>query len=252
MTRMRRWRGPISFTAAYWSRPRASAMRTGSRANRSLFRAAAFGDDTDRPLRKSDGTWTYFATDIAYHRDKIERGFTDLIDVWGADHGGYVKRMKAAVSALSGDSASLDVKICQMVKLLDGGEPVAMSKRSGRFVTLRDVVDEVGRDVVRFIMLTRRNDAPLEFDLNRVTEQSRDNPVFYVQYAHARACSALRRGAEIVPEPELAPAALARVDLACLGDPSELDLDPPALPMATGAGGRGAHPRAAPDRLLFA
>ena len=190
----------------------------------SLFRAAAFGDDTDRPLRKSDGTWTYFATDIAYHRDKIERGFTDLIDVWGADHGGYVKRMKAAVSALSGDSASLDVKICQMVKLLDGGEPVAMSKRSGRFVTLRDVVDEVGRDVVRFIMLTRRNDAPLEFDLNRVTEQSRDNPVFYVQYAHARACSALRRGAEIVPEPELAPAALARVDLACLDDPAELDL----------------------------
>ena len=190
----------------------------------SLFRATAFGDDTDRPLRKSDGTWTYFATDIAYHRDKIERGFTDLIDVWGADHGGYVKRMKAAVSALSGDSASLDVKICQMVKLLDGGEPVAMSKRAGRFVTLRDVVDEVGRDVVRFIMLTRRNDAPLEFDLNRVTEQSRDNPVFYVQYAHARACSALRRGAEIVPEPELAPAALARVDLTCLDDPAELDL----------------------------
>ena len=189
-----------------------------------LFRATAFGDDTDRPLRKSDGTWTYFATDIAYHRDKIERGFSDLIDVWGADHGGYVKRMKAAVSALSDDSTTLDVKICQMVKLLDGGEPMAMSKRAGRFVTLRDVVDEVGRDVVRFIMLTRRNDAPLEFDMRRVLEQSRDNPVFYVQYAHARACSALRRGAGIVPEAELTPAALARADLSCLGDPAELDL----------------------------
>ena len=190
----------------------------------SLFRATAFGDDTDRPLRKSDGTWTYFATDIAYHRDKIERGFTDLIDVWGADHGGYVKRMKAAVSALSSNSVSLDVKICQMVKLLDGGEPMAMSKRAGRFVTLRDVIDEVGRDVVRFIMLTRRNDAPLEFDLRQVTEQSRDNPVFYVQYAHARACSALRRGAGVLPESELAPSALARADLACLDDQAELDL----------------------------
>ena len=190
----------------------------------SLFRATGFGDDTDRPLKKSDGTWTYFATDIAYHRDKIERGFADLIDVWGADHGGYVKRMKAAVAAISNDSAALDVKICQMVKLLDDGEPVAMSKRAGRFVTLRDVVDEVGRDVVRFIMLTRRNDAPLEFDLRKVLEQSRDNPVFYVQYAHARACSALRRGAEIVPENELTSAALAGADLTCLDDPAELDL----------------------------
>ncbi len=190
----------------------------------SLFRATAFGDDSDRPLRKSDGTWTYFATDIAYHRDKVERGFSDLIDVWGADHGGYVKRMKAAVSALSGEGATLDVKICQMVKLLDGGTPVAMSKRAGRFVTLREVVDEVGKDVVRFIMLTRRNDAPLEFDLRRVTEQSRDNPVFYVQYAHARACSALRRGAEVVPEAALAPAALAGIDLSSLEDAAELDL----------------------------
>ena len=190
----------------------------------SLFRATEFGDDTDRPLKKSDGTWTYFATDIAYHRDKIERGFADLIDVWGADHGGYVKRMKAAVAAISNDSATLDVKICQMVKLLDDGEPVAMSKRAGRFVTLRDVVDEVGRDVVRFIMLTRRNDAPLEFDLRKVLEQSRDNPVFYVQYAHARACSALRRGAEIVPENELTPAALAGADLTYLDNPAELDL----------------------------
>ena len=190
----------------------------------SLFRATEFGDDTDRPLKKSDGTWTYFATDIAYHRDKIERGFADLIDVWGADHSGYVKRMTAAVAAISNGSAALDVKICQMVKLLDDGEPVAMSKRAGRFVTLRDVVDEVGRDVVRFIMLTRRNDAPLEFDLRKVLEQSRDNPVFYVQYANARACSALRRGAEIVPENELTPTALAGADLTCLDDPAELDL----------------------------
>ena len=217
-----------------------------------LFRATAFGDDTDRPLRKSDGTWTYFATDIAYHRDKIERGFSDLIDVWGGDHGGYVKRMKAAVSALSGDSATLDVKICQMVKLLDGGEPVAMSKRAGRFVTLRDVVDEVGRDVVRFIMLTRRNDAPLEFDLQRVLEQSRDNPVFYVQYAHARACSALRRGADIVPEAELTPAALARADLSCLSDSAELSLIRRLCQWPRVLGRRHAGPRAAPYRVPFA
>ena len=190
----------------------------------SLFRATAFGDDLDRPLRKADGGWTYFATDIAYHHDKVARGFADLIDVWGADHGGYVKRMKAAVAALSGGAASLDVKLCQMVKLLDGGAPVAMSKRAGRFVTLRDVVDEVGADVVRFIMLTRRNDAPLEFDLRRVTEQSRDNPVFYVQYAHARACSALRHAAAVFPALDLASAALARADLALLDDAGEIDL----------------------------
>ena len=190
----------------------------------SLFRATAFGDDLDRPLRKADGGWTYFATDIAYHHDKVGRGFADLIDVWGADHGGYVKRMKAAVAALSGGKASLDVKLCQMVKLLDGGAPVAMSKRAGRFVTLRDVVGEVGADVVRFIMLTRRNDAPLEFDLRRVTEQSRDNPVFYVQYAHARACSALRRAAAVFPALDLAPAALARADLELLDDAGEIDL----------------------------
>ncbi len=160
-----------------------------------LFRATDFGDDVDRPIAKSDGSWTYFATDMAYHRDKVERGFASLIDVWGADHGGYVKRMKAAVSALSQGRVELDVKLCQMVKLSRGGEPVKMSKRAGSFVTLRDVVDEVGRDVVRFIMLTRRNDAPLEFDFTAVTEQSRDNPVFYVQYAHARACSVLRQAA---------------------------------------------------------
>ncbi|HJM51574.1 MAG TPA: arginine--tRNA ligase [Alphaproteobacteria bacterium] len=166
-----------------------------------LFRATSFGDDVDRPLAKSDGSWTYFATDMAYHRDKVERGFASLIDVWGADHGGYVKRMKAAVSALSQGRVELDVKLCQMVKLSRGGEPVKMSKRTGSFVTLRDVVDEVGRDVVRFIMLTRRNDAPLEFDFTAVTEQSRDNPVFYVQYAHARACSVLRQAPAAFAQP---------------------------------------------------
>ncbi len=144
-----------------------------------------------------DGSWTYFATDVAYHRDKIDRGFNSMINVWGADHGGYVKRMKAAVAALSEATAELDIKLCQLVKLTRDGEPVRMSKRAGSFVTLREVVDEVGKDVVRFIMLTRRNDAPLDFDFAAVTEQSRENPVFYVQYAHARACSVLRNVAEV-------------------------------------------------------
>ena len=163
-----------------------------------LFRASQFGDDVDRPLKKSDGSWTYFASDIAYHYDKIERGFHSMIDVWGADHGGYVTRMKAAVKAISGGTADLDVKICQLVNLMDGGVPVKMSKRSGSFVTLRDVVDEVGKDVVRFIMLTRKNDAALEFDFKKVTEQSKDNPVFYVQYAHARIRSVQRKAGQAV------------------------------------------------------
>ena len=153
-----------------------------------LFRATAYGDDVDRPLKKSDGSWTYFATDIAYHLDKYRRGFPAMIDVWGADHGGYVKRMKAAVTAITDDGGALDVKICQLVNLLDDGVPAKMSKRAGAFVTMRQVIDAVGKDVVRFIMLTRKNDAPLDFDLARVTEQSRDNPVFYVQYAHPRHC----------------------------------------------------------------
>ena len=161
-----------------------------------LFRASDYGDDVDRPLKKNDGSWTYFASDIAYHLDKVERGATSLIDVWGADHGGYVKRVQAALSALTNGAATLDVKLCSMVRVLERGEPVRMSKRAGDFVTLRDVIDAVGRDVVRFIMLTRRNDASLDFDLAAVTEQSRDNPVFYVQYAHARACSIKRRLAE--------------------------------------------------------
>jgi arginyl-tRNA synthetase len=165
-----------------------------------LFRATDFGDDVDRPLKKSDGTYTYFAADIAYHKSKVDRGFKNLIDVWGADHGGYIKRMKAAVAAVSGGTATLDVKIIQLVKLLRAGEPVKMSKRSGDFVTLREVVDEVGRDAVRFMMLFRKNDAPLDFDLAKVIEQSRDNPVFYVQYGHARGQSVFRKAQEVLPE----------------------------------------------------
>ena len=158
-----------------------------------LFRSTEFGDDIDRPLQKSDGSWTYFASDVAYHADKLNRTGGALINVWGADHGGYVKRMTAATQALSEQNDMLDVKLCQLVTLLDKGKPVKMSKRAGTFVTLRDVMDTVGADVMRFIMLTRRNDQTLEFDYAKVTEKSRENPVFYVQYAHARACSVLRQ-----------------------------------------------------------
>jgi arginyl-tRNA synthetase len=165
-----------------------------------LFRTTDFGDDVDRPLKKSDGSFTYFASDIAYHKSKIDRGFLNMIDVWGADHGGYIKRMKAAVAAVGGPGASLDVKIVQLVKLLRAGEPVKMSKRSGDFVTLREVVDEVGVDAVRFMMLNRKNDAPLDFDLAKVIEQSRDNPVFYVQYGHARGQSLFRKAREVVQD----------------------------------------------------
>jgi arginyl-tRNA synthetase len=158
-----------------------------------LFRATKFGDDIDRPLKKSDGSWTYFANDIAYHHDKFRRGFADMIDIWGADHGGYVKRMKAAVSAITEGQGELDVKLCQLVRVMRNGELVRMSKRAGTFVTLRDLLDEVGPDVVRFTMLTRKNDAPFDFDLAKATEQSRDNPVWYVQYAHARSRSVMRQ-----------------------------------------------------------
>ncbi|MDA8746798.1 arginine--tRNA ligase [Litoreibacter sp.] len=161
-----------------------------------LFRSTAHGDDVDRPIQKSDGAWTYFAPDIAYHFDKVSRGFDALIDVFGADHGGYVKRMKAAVSALSDGKVPLDIKLTQLVKLTKNGEPFKMSKRAGTFVTLRDVVDQVGADVTRFMMLTRKQDAPLDFDMDKVLEQSKDNPVFYVQYAHARVCSVLRKAQE--------------------------------------------------------
>jgi len=158
-----------------------------------LFRATKFGDDIDRPLKKSDGSWTYFANDIAYHHDKFRRGFADMIDIWGADHGGYVKRMKAAVSAITEGQGELDVKLCQLVRVMRNGELVRMSKRAGTFVTLRDLLDEVGPDVVRFTMLTRKNDAPFDFDLAKATEQSRDNPVWYVQYGHARSRSVMRQ-----------------------------------------------------------
>jgi arginyl-tRNA synthetase len=165
-----------------------------------LFRSTAFGDDIDRPLLKSDGSYTYFAADLAYHKSKFDRGFRQMIDVWGADHGGYIKRLRAGVKAVSGEEASLDVKIVQLVRLLRAGEPVKMSKRAGEFVTLREVVDEVGRDAVRFMMLYRKNDAVLDFDLAKVIEQSRDNPVFYVQYGHARGKSIFRNAREVVPD----------------------------------------------------
>jgi arginyl-tRNA synthetase len=189
-----------------------------------LFRASDFGDDTDRPLKKSDGSWTYFASDLAYHQDKYQRGFSTLIDVWGADHGGYVKRVGAGVKALTGGEAEIDVRLCQMVRLLENGEPAKMSKRSGNFVTLRDLADAVGKDVIRFIMLTRKNDAPLDFDLVKVREQSRDNPVFYVQYAHARTHSVARMAAEAFPDADFSRAALQDADLARLTDSDELAL----------------------------
>ncbi len=189
-----------------------------------LFRSTDFGDDVDRPLKKSDGGWTYFASDIAYHLDKYRRGFETMIDVWGADHGGYVKRVAAAVKALTDGKGVLDVKLCQLVSLLDGGEPVKMSKRAGTFVTLNDVVEAVGKDVVRFIMLTRSNDAALEFDLRKVLEQTRDNPVFYVQYAHARACSVFRNAASELPDISTDTASLAAAPLDSLTGAEEIDL----------------------------
>ena len=170
---------------------------------------------------KSDGGYTYFASDIAYHKDKLDRGFTSLIDVWGADHGGYVKRISAAVAALSDGRVALEVRLCQLVRLMRAGEPVKMSKRSGDFVTLREVVDEVGADAVRFMMLIRKNDATLDFDLAKVIEQSADNPVFYVQYAHARTYSAARRAQAAFPDLDLSPAALARADLSRLVEEGE-------------------------------
>jgi arginyl-tRNA synthetase len=209
--------------------PKGGAIEDYEDREQTLFRATAFGDDVDRPLIKSDGSYTYFASDIAYHRDKFERGFHNLVDVWGADHGGYVKRVEAAIKAVTGDKATLDVKIIQLVKLLRAGEPVKMSKRAGDFVTLREVVDEVGKDAVRFMMLFRKNDAVLDFDLAKVIEQSRENPVFYVQYGHARGQSVFRNAREEVLhdlplEDGARRAYLAGAPLDRLTDPSELDL----------------------------
>ena len=193
-----------------------------------LFRSTDFGDDVDRPLKKSDGSYTYFASDIAYHRSKIDRGFLNLIDVWGADHGGYIKRMQAAVKAVSGGEAKLDVKLVQLVRLLRAGEPVKMSKRAGEFVTLREVVDEVGRDAVRFDMLYRKNDAALDFDLAKVIEHTRENPVFYVQYGHARGMSVFRNARAEIPDlPTTATARrayLRQTPLDRLGDSGEIAL----------------------------
>jgi arginyl-tRNA synthetase len=193
-----------------------------------LFRATAFGDDVDRPLMKSDGSYTYFASDIAYHKNKFDRGFRNLVDVWGSDHGGYIKRVQAAIKAVTSGQATLDVKIVQLVKLLRNGEPVKMSKRSGDFVTLREVVDEVGSDAVRFMMLFRKNDAVLDFDLAKVIEQSKDNAVFYVQYGHARGHSVFRNAREVIPDlPEEEGARAAFLGDAAvhrLTDPAELDL----------------------------
>ena len=178
-----------------------------------LFRASAFGDDTDRPLQKSDGSWTYFASDVAYHMDKLDRTSGPLINIFGVDHGGYVKRMNAAVEALSGSKNMLDIRLCQLVNLMDQGKPVKMSKRAGTFITVRDVIESVGADVIRFIMLTRRSEQTIDFDFAKVTEQSRDNPVFYVQYAHARACSVLRQTGDHAQN---------KAALDQLGDPAEM------------------------------
>jgi len=219
-----------------------------------LFRATAYGDDVDRPLLKSDGSYTYFASDIAYHKNKFDRGFRNLVDVWGADHGGYVKRVEAAIKAVTAGEASLDVKIVQLVRLLRDGEPVKMSKRAGDFVTLREVVDEVGKDAVRFMMLYRKNDAVLDFDLAKVIEQSRDNPVFYVQYGHARGHSIFRNAREEVlrdlPQEEGARLAyLASAEMERLTDPAELGLlRKLALYPRTIEAGAAAHE---PHRIAF-
>jgi arginyl-tRNA synthetase len=212
--------------------PKGAPIEDWEDREQTLFRSTEFGDDVDRPLMKSDGSYTYFASDIAYHKSKLDRGFPSMIDVWGADHGGYIKRMQAAVKAVgrisNKDAAELDVKIVQLVRLLRAGEPVKMSKRSGDFVTLREVVDEVGRDAVRFMMLYRKNDAVLDFDLAKVIEQTRDNAVFYVQYGHARCQSIFRNAREAVPNLPTAAAArsalLADAALERLDDVGEIGL----------------------------
>ncbi|MDR2158291.1 MAG: arginine--tRNA ligase [Holosporaceae bacterium] len=185
------------------ARPKGEDSEDWEEREQLLFKSTAFGDDTDRPIRKSDGSWTYFASDIAYHRNKIERGFDEIVDFWGADHGGYIKRMQAAVSALSDGKIKLDVKLVQLVRLLENGREAKMSKRAGTFITARDIVDKVGKDVARFIMLTRRDDVSLDFDFQKVVEQSRDNPVFYAQYAYARSCSVIKLFHQTFPDKKI-------------------------------------------------
>jgi arginyl-tRNA synthetase len=206
--------------------PKGAPVEDWEDREQTLFCSTEFGDDIDRPLKKSDGSYTYFASDMAYHRSKLDRGFHSLIDVWGADHAGYIKRMRAAVAALKGNrAADLDVKVVQLVKLLRAGQPVTMSKRAGEFVTLREVVDEVGRDAVRFMMLFRKNDAVLDFDLAKVIEQSRDNPVFYVQYGHARGQSIFRNARAAFPDlPDDVASLVEGAELERLSDPAELAL----------------------------
>ncbi len=189
-----------------------------------LFKSTEFGDDVDRPIKKSDGSWTYFAPDIAYHYDKFARGFTSMIDILGADHGGYVKRIQSATRAVSDDKASLDVQICQLVNLMEGGVPVKMSKRAGNIVTLKDIVEKVGKDVVRFMMVTRKNDTTLDFDLKKALEQSKDNPIFYVQYAHARCCSVFQHALEMFDSEGLEDLALSESDFEGLENDAELNL----------------------------
>lgn len=214
-----------------------------------LFKSTDFGDDVDRALMKSDGSYTYFAGDMAYHHNKLARGFRHLINVFGADHTGYIKRMQAAVAALSGGKADLDIKVCQLVRLLRGGEPVKMSKRAGTFVTLREVVDEVGSDPIRFMMLYRKNDAALDFDLAKVVEKSKDNPVFYVQYAHARAHSIFRNAAETFADLGPRDSDVTGADTSLLADEGELDLlRRLALFPRTAEGAARAHE---PHRIAF-
>lgn len=202
--------------------PKGKAPEDWEAREQTLFRSTAFGDDQDRPVQKSDGAWTYFAPDIAYHYNKVQRGFDELINIFGADHAGYVKRLKAVVSALSEGKVTLDIKLIQLVKLLKGGEIVKMSKRAGTFVTLRDLIEEVGPDVVRFVMLTRKNDVALDFDFDKVTEQSKDNPVFYVQYANARVNSILRKARDAGLD--VSDATLSNAQLQHLGHEAELEL----------------------------
>jgi arginyl-tRNA synthetase len=202
--------------------PKGKTLEDWEPRQQTLFRSTAHGDDVDRPVMKSDGSWTYFAPDIAYHYDKVQRGFDELIDIFGADHGGYVKRMKAAVAALSGGRVPLDIKLIQLVKLFKNGEPFKMSKRAGTFVTLSDVVEQAGADVTRFMMLTRKNDVTLDFDFAKVLEQSKDNPVFYVQYANARINSVLRKAREAGID--VSDKALANADLSQLSHPAEIDM----------------------------
>jgi arginyl-tRNA synthetase len=202
--------------------PKGKAPEDWEPREQTLFRSTSFGDDQDRPVQKSDGSWTYFAPDIAYHYNKVVRGFDELINIFGADHSGYVKRLKAVVSALSENRVSLDIKLIQLVKLLKGGQIVKMSKRAGTFVTLRDLIDEVGPDVVRFVMLTRKNDVALDFDFDKVTEQSKDNPVFYVQYANARINSILRKARDAGLD--VSDASLSAAHLSHLGHEAELEV----------------------------